>query len=217
MSLFIINMNRVKYLFLLTCCILSLLSNAQDDKDFHPPNMEPPPVNDKQIDDPNAVQTKGFDKRKLFTGGNIGLQFGTLTVIEVSPLLGYQFTKRFAAGIGGNYLFVNGTVNDPNGYYYYDHESIIGGRIFSRFSIIEQLFIHGEYEMINYKATFWDYSTSSYKEQRVTVPGLLAGAGYSQMLGERSSWNILILFELLQNTYYPYANPIIRMNFNFGL
>ena len=41
-------------------------------------------------------ETKGgFDKSKLFFGGNLGLAFGTYTIVNVSPLVGYQFTLNF--------------------------------------------------------------------------------------------------------------------------
>ena len=35
--------------------------------------------------------TKGFDKSKLFFGGTLGLAFGTYTIVNVSPLVGYHF------------------------------------------------------------------------------------------------------------------------------
>ena len=37
---------------------------------------------------------------KLFLGGNFGLQFGTVTNIEFSPLVGYHITNRLAGGVG---------------------------------------------------------------------------------------------------------------------
>ena len=39
-----------------------------------------------------------FEKDKLFTGGNLGLQLGTYTLIDISPIIGYYFTNKFSAG-----------------------------------------------------------------------------------------------------------------------
>jgi hypothetical protein len=48
-------------------------------------------------------ESQGFDKSKLFVGGALGLAFGTYTIVNVSPLVGYHFTPVFAAGAGINY------------------------------------------------------------------------------------------------------------------
>src|SRR5687767_1339338 len=45
---------------------------------------------------------KGFDKDKVFIGGNFGLSFGDFTLINVSPQLGYRFNNVLAAGVGIN-------------------------------------------------------------------------------------------------------------------
>src|SRR5450755_4452865 len=46
-----------------------------------------------------------FDKSNLFFGGNLGLAFGTYTIVNVSPLIGYHFSPLFAAGVGVNYSY----------------------------------------------------------------------------------------------------------------
>src|SRR6476619_3158049 len=48
---------------------------------------------------------KGFDKDKLFFGGNFGLSFGDYTLINISPQIGYRFNKWIAAGTGLNFIY----------------------------------------------------------------------------------------------------------------
>jgi hypothetical protein len=37
-----------------------------------------------------------LDTEKIFTGGNIGLNFGRITYIEASPIIGYSFIEKFS-------------------------------------------------------------------------------------------------------------------------
>ncbi|MBL7736479.1 MAG: hypothetical protein JNL51_13545 [Chitinophagaceae bacterium] len=53
--------------------------------------------------DPEPV--KGFDRNKLFFGGNFGLSFGNNTLVNISPQAGYRFNRHFAAGAGINALY----------------------------------------------------------------------------------------------------------------
>ena len=51
---------------------------------------------------------KGFDKEKLFFGGNFGLGFGSnQTSINISPQVGYRFNKYLAAGAGINFVYAS--------------------------------------------------------------------------------------------------------------
>ena len=86
----------------------------------------------------------GFDKSKLFFGGNLGLAFGTYTIINVSPLVGYRFTHVFAAGVGVNYSYYG----YDDGYYTYK-QSYVGMSIFGRVYPIQQFFIQVQPE-VNY-------------------------------------------------------------------
>src|ERR1017187_2606703 len=70
---------------------------------------------------------KGFDKSKLFVGGGLGLAFGTYTIVNVTPLVGYRFSELFAAGVGINYSYYG--YND--GYWNYK-QSYAGMSIFGR-------------------------------------------------------------------------------------
>jgi long-subunit fatty acid transport protein len=37
---------------------------------------------------------------RLYAGGNFGLGFGTLTSIDVSPMIGYNINRHFSGGVG---------------------------------------------------------------------------------------------------------------------
>jgi hypothetical protein len=141
---------------------------------------------------------------KLFTGGNLGAQFGTVTFIDVSPLLGYRITDKISAGIGATYQYYH--YKDK----FYDFETnVYGGRVFGRYLFNEFLFGHGEYEYLNLEAF-------DFKRRRVDVGSLLVGGGYIQRIGERSAVIAMILYNFTESVYTPYSNPIIRVGFNIG-
>src|SRR4030043_1944221 len=66
---------------------------------------------------------------RLFFGGNFGLMFGTITNIEISPLVGYYITPKLAAGTGIRFEYFR-----EKGYYEPYHTIIWGGNIFSRYN-----------------------------------------------------------------------------------
>ena len=41
----------------------------------------------------------------LFFGGGLGLQFGSMTLIEISPLVGYKITPKFSIGVSPTYKY----------------------------------------------------------------------------------------------------------------
>lgn len=147
-------------------------------------------------------------KDRLFTGGNIGLQFGTITYIDVSPKLGYKITEQFAAGIGATYIYLKDK-SYPNFSYQTD---IYGGRVFSQYQLLENVLAYSEFEVLN--AEVYNDFTATLKREYIS--SLLAGGGYSQSFGGNSSAVILVLFNLLESRYSFYQNPVIRIGFNIG-
>ena len=43
---------------------------------------------------------------RIFYGGNLGLQFGTITFIDASPLIGYRLTDKLSLGTGISYIII---------------------------------------------------------------------------------------------------------------
>ncbi len=158
-----------------------------------------------------AQDTRPF-KDRLYFGGNFGVSFGStgrerLTTLDISPVVGYKFTDRFMAGPGLVYQYVN----------YQDKLLKInlnfnnyGAKVFGRYRITESLFAHTELEELSRE--FFEDNTS----KRVNVFSFLVGGGYRQMLGSNSSIDLLVLFNLNDNRFSPYPNPIIRAGFGIG-
>jgi hypothetical protein len=154
--------------------------------------------------DGGAVKDLPFTER-IFFGGNFGLQFGTITFIDISPLVGYLLTDRLSAGTGITYMYYR---EKFAGFQEFS-TSIYGGRLFARYLILKNLFAHTEYEVLNLEA--FDLG------RRVNVTSVLVGGGYRQQLGGNVYLNLLALWNINETAYSPYRNPIIRMGVAFGL
>jgi len=160
---------------------------------------------------------KALAKERFYLGGNFGLWFGTTTYIELSPLLGYKITERWHVGLGLTYIYFKGSFVDLYTLQSYSiNTHVYGGRLLTRFYIMENIFAHAEYEVLNLEVPVYD-NNFNIVYQRVNVPSFLVGGGYSQKMGTNSAFYILILFNVNQNIYSPYSNPVFRMGFSFGL
>lgn len=141
---------------------------------------------------------------KIFTGGNVGAQFGTITFAEISPLIGYKITDKIAAGVGVTYQYYH--YKDQ----YFDLETnVYGARVFGRYLFNSYLFGYAEEEYLNLEAF-------DFQRRRVDVDSFLAGGGYMQPIGQNSAAVIMILYNFTPSVYTPYSNPIIRIGFNIG-
>lgn len=156
-----------------------------------------------------TAQDEGPKRRlspKVFFGGTFGLQAGTVTYIDISPMAGYFIKPRLTAGVGATYKYYSDSRYSPK-----FTTSIYGGSVFTQFYAFENIFLHAEVEPLSMEV----YNPVDYTSQREWITGILVGAGYMQRMGERSGVYIMGLWNLNQTSKSPYVNPIIRVGFQF--
>jgi hypothetical protein len=144
-------------------------------------------------------------KDRLYFGGNFGMSFGTITFIDVSPLVGAMITNKLSGGVGATYQYFN------DNRYAGGESNLYGGRVFGRYNVFPNFFAHMEYEMLNFDL----YNTVSETFQRDWVPGFFVGAGYFAPFGNRGGANFTFLYNLMfDNLRSPYNEPyVIRIGF----
>jgi hypothetical protein len=159
-------------------------------------------------------KTRSTFRENLFIGGNFGFQFGSVTFVDISPLVGYRVFKDLSLGLGITYQYLDW---ETRGGRFTTHT--FGGRVFARYIIWKGIMAHAEFEMLNLDCFDEDHYRLSgeFRVAREWVPGALFGAGYYQRLGGRAGITALILFNALQSDCTPYANPVIRIGFNLGI
>ena len=167
---------------------------------------------------------KNKPDKRFFIGGNLGLQLGSITYIDVSPLVGYKFTENFAGGIGLSYQYFKNNNHSFN--YAINETNIYGGRIFARYyfntdNFLENIFLHTEFEVLNLDAitNYSSYFTINVNPEinRVNVPAFFVGAGLRQPISGNSYITIIVLWDLIEDEYSPYVNPVIRVGADFGI
>ena len=167
----------------------------------------------QEIDDTGV---KGFDRSKLFVGGNFALSFGNVTIVNISPQLGYRFNRFLAAGVGINGQYSAFKTEYANGATY-SRESygVAGLNIFGRFYPIQYVFIQAQPEFNHVWVTSKYYDTNPATEYKIKkfVPSLLAGAGGAIPTGGRGYFIIMAQYDVLQQEYTPYGSKAF---FSFG-
>lgn len=162
---------------------------------------------------------KGFNPRNVMVGGSLGLAFGDYTFVNVSPMVGYRFSRMFAAGVNINAQYSSGkSYGYNNNVIARNNYTMFGGGLWGRFYPLEMLFIHAqpEYNAISQKVTEYD-PRREYKD-RYGAASLLLGGGYSQPIGGNSAFTFMILYDVLQDKNTPYLNrPIFSAGVNLGL
>lgn len=155
----------------------------------------------------NQVKQQTSIKDKLVLGGGLDLQFGTITSIGVTPLVGYLVTEKFMVGGVFTYRYFK------NDYFIPSYStSTYGVAPFARYNIFKGFFAHVEYEML--------YGEWVYLDDPFWLNSFFVGGGYNVAIGGRGFAGIYFLWNLTQNDqlkYQPYNNPTMRVSFGVGL
>jgi hypothetical protein len=168
-------------------------------------------------------EKKGFQKEKIFVGGNFGLAFGDYTLINISPQVGYRFSNLFAAGLGINAQYISVKDYYTNGQTFSKtSEGVTGLNIFGRIYPVDEIMIQIQPEA-NYRfgnIKFYDAGgnlVQKTKADAVIVPSLLIGGGAVIPSG-RGAFIASVFYDILQDKNSPYgARPIYNFGFNIGL
>lgn len=144
-------------------------------------------------------------KDRLYFGGNFGMQFGTVTLLDISPLAGVMITPKLSAGVGITYQYFD------DRRFIGGETSSYGGRLFGRYNILPNIFTHAEFESIN----FDNYNIVSDRFERIWSEALFLGGGYFVPFGASGGANFTFLYNVLHdNLNSPYGEPyVIRLGF----
>lgn len=145
---------------------------------------------------------------KLYYGGSFGLQFGTYTNISLLPTVTYRLTDKLGIGVGGVYHFIREGDISLNNY---------GGRALLQAETFEigdgAILLHAEVEMLSleYLSAF---NAGFYETSRKSIALPMLGIGYRQRIGEKASFDLLLLYNVNEDRLNPYSNPVFRASFN---
>ena len=153
----------------------------------------------------HSQQNGSFWNRMVF-GGNIGAQFGDITIVEVAPTIGYRITDEFISGIGLKYIYFKDK-------FYNFQTDIYGGSIYSQYYFLNSFVAHGEIEVLNLDA----YNPISETSIRKNITSVLVGGGLKFEAGRNTFITILGLWNLNETPESPYTNPIIRVGLVVGI
>ncbi|HEY4150211.1 MAG TPA: hypothetical protein VGM41_14830 [Chitinophagaceae bacterium] len=169
----------------------------------------------------DPAPSKGFDKSKLFFGGDFGLSFSSdYSLVNVSPQVGYHFNDYFAAGVGVNFIYSSQKYYDNygNDAFRYNY-GVTGLNVFGRVYPIRQLFLQVQPEM-NYTWGTINYYNPDGKDKLdpAIVPSMLGGVGGVIPAGGNGAFLIMVEYDLLQQSRSPYGNhAFFSFGYNIGL
>jgi hypothetical protein len=170
---------------------------------------------DKQAqEDEMSKQESSSWKDKISFGGNLGASFGSdFASVLLQPLVFYRITEKTMVGGGFTYIYWSQKYMNSLGKTDTYTDNVYGLNLFARQVIFNPLFVHAEYNPMNF--TLYNYQTRS--EQRVWQQAFYIGGGFQQKMSERGGYYFMVLYDVLWNankSFYPSPYDI-RMGFYF--
>ena len=147
--------------------------------------------------------------KRLFAGGSMGLGFGDINYVDISPFFGGAITERVAAGVSLVYRWREDRRYDP------DVTTIdYGATLFTRIRIVEPIFAQVEYEYLS-----WEYIRPDLSTGREGTSSILGGIGFAQPLGGNATFFTAILYNFSYDSsdvIRPYNSPwVLRVGVGF--
>jgi len=155
------------------------------------------------------------NQKRLYIGGGLGFGISSYsTSLMVAPVVGYRLSPSFDIGTRLNYTYYR--YNDAPLKYSTNNFGLAG---FARYYLFffNDLFLHAEYEALNYEEVYLTYNYEVDHKERVWISSMFVGGGYRQWIGNNAFVGITVLWNLLDNIDSPYNNPIFRIGVGVGI
>ena len=145
----------------------------------------------------------------FFYGGEIGLAFGDVGYVEISPMVGMYLSEDLSAGVSATYRWRSDSRTNPK-----RNTEDYGATVFTRFHISETTHLQAEYEYMDYEI----YNHLTMTSERRQLSSFLAGAGISQPIGQRSYTYATVLYNFSYDENDSlYSDPIVyRIGISVG-
>lgn len=172
-----------------------------------------------QFGQPSGDKSKDDFKNsnRFYVGGGIGFGISSYsTFIGLTPVIAYRVSPSVDVGARFTYTYNRYTDSYTNEKYSFND---FGIGAFGRYYLFffNDLFIHGEYEALNYEYIDQSSTYVDVVKSRSWVSSLLIGAGYRQWIGNNAFVGMSVLFNLLDTYNSPYSNPIYRIGVGVGI
>ena len=201
----------VVLLLIITCHLAVAQTSRFEDEE--PPKKENTNKEGIKAPAPKPQSKPGFWERTRF-GGNLGLQFGTFTYINVSPRMYYVVTEKLWVGTGVTFIYSKDNTNYgvpvPNEY---REQFVYGFNFFSTYQLFGPVFIQAEYEPLSFEKYSRNTIGEIVGEERVWIHNVFLGGGISQRVG-RGAVFLSVLYNVTYSNSFDsyYSSPwVFRM------
>ncbi|MEI6684428.1 MAG: hypothetical protein WCO44_17515 [Bacteroidota bacterium] len=174
--------------------------------------------------------------KRVTVGGNLGLQFGSVTGITIAPEARVRTVDQLYVGVRFTYQYIHykNYLYDPTTRDYLSFQSnVFGGSLYLRYYLsglfensLRNVFAHVEYEYLVYE---WPYIQDvngsilgagntyySKGNEVIRFNSFFIGGGYRQPVSSHFSMEFLLLFNINDTYNSPYTNPIFRLGVGYG-
>ena len=161
----------------------------------------------------STASGQGIFGDKIFVGGGVGsdgfILSNTNIYVSVNGHAGYKITDRLSTGLRARYVYDSYRLQQVT----LNH---IGGGVFSRFVITQNIFAATEYERMTYQV---EKNNDVNNTNRIGFNSMFVGGGYFQPMGGLLTFSLTGYYNLLygDGTNSQYNSPfLVRAGFNYG-
>ncbi|MCB9093068.1 MAG: hypothetical protein H6620_10965 [Halobacteriovoraceae bacterium] len=138
-------------------------------------------------------------------GGSAGFNFGSVTVLEVSPRIGYRITSELTLGLGVGYRYYSDDSYSPS-----LNQNIFTGLAYGNYQINSNLYLHSEFDYTSFERVGLVSGNRILTKKREGISGLLVGGGYIIAPESRIKFAIEVLYDVLYDEQKSYrSEPLV--------